>query len=87
LNPNLLAQRFGPEMAGVWERSRLRDRMDAVIVHEDIEGLQVAEGQRFDAAHAAAVDQAPETPRPITEGARRILRAMAEHGQPRERSA
>jgi hypothetical protein len=86
LNPNLLAQRFGPEMAGVWEKSRLRDRIDGVIVHEDIEGLHVAEGQRFDAAHAAAVDQAPKTPRPITEGARRILRAMAEHAKPPENS-
>ncbi len=60
--------------------------MDAVIVHEDIEGLHVAQGQRFDAAHAAAVDQAPQTPRPITEGARRSLRAMAEHGKPPESS-
>ena len=86
LNPNLPGQLFGPEMAGVWEKSRLRDRMDAVIVHEDIEGLLVAEGQRFDAAHAAAIERAPKTPRLITEGARRILRAMAEHGKPPERS-
>ncbi len=54
--------------------------MDAVIVHEDIEGLEVAEGQGFDAAHAAALAQAPDTPRPVTEGARLILRAMAELG-------
>jgi hypothetical protein len=52
--------------------------MNAVIVHEDIEGLEVAKGQAFEAAHAAAIARAPETPRPITEGARRILRAMAE---------
>jgi hypothetical protein len=50
--------------------------MDAVIVPEDIEGLKVAEGQSFDAAHVAAVAQAPNTARPISEGARRILRAM-----------
>ena len=73
-------------MSEVWERCRLRDRIDAVIVHEDIEGLKVAEGQGFDAAHAAAVAQAPVTPRPITEGARRILRAMVEHSKPPERS-
>jgi hypothetical protein len=60
--------------------------MDAVIIHEDIEGLIVAEGKGFDAAHAAAVTRASDTPRPITEGARRILRAMVEHTQPPERS-
>ncbi len=86
LNPKLLAQRFGPKVSEVWEKGRLRDRIDAVIVHEDIEGLQVAEGQHFDAAHGAGVAQAPVTPRPITEGARRILRTMVEHGEPPERS-
>jgi len=52
--------------------------MDAVTVHEGIEGLKVAEGQSFVAAHAAAVAQAPNTARPISEGARRILRAMCD---------
>lgn len=84
LNPKLLVQRFGPQMSVVWEKARLRDRIDAVIVHEDIEGLRVAEGQGFEAAHADAIAQAPETPRPITEGARRILRTMAEHDKPPE---
>jgi hypothetical protein len=55
-----------------------------VIVHEDIEGLKVAEKNGFDAAHAAALAQGPETTRPITEGARNILRAMAEHGETSE---
>jgi len=85
LNPMLLAQRFGPQTSEVWEMGRLRDRIDAVIVHEDIEGSKVAEGQGFEAAHAAAVAHAPDTPLPITEGARRILRAMVEHGKPPER--
>ncbi len=79
LNPGLLAGVFAPEVSQVWERSRLRDRIDAVMVHEDIEGLEVANGQSFQAAHAAAIARAPETARPITEGARRILRAMARH--------
>jgi hypothetical protein len=79
LNPELLAEIYAPEVSRVWERRRLRDRMDAVIVHEDIEGLEVANGQGFAAAHAVAIARAPETSRPITEGARRILRAMAEH--------
>ncbi len=86
LNPELLATRFGPDVSQVWEKSRLRDRMDAVIVHEDIEGLEVAEGCGFEAAHATAIARAPETLRPITEGARRILRAMAEHTRPPESS-
>jgi hypothetical protein len=84
LNPKLLAHRFGPRISEIWEKGRLRDRMDAVIVHEDIEGLKVAEGQGLDVAHAVAIVQAPDTPRPITEGARRILRAMAEHATPPE---
>jgi hypothetical protein len=81
LNPDLLVGVFAPEVSRVWERSRLRDRIDAVIVHEDIEGLEVASGQGFQAAHAAAIARAPETSRPITEGARRILRALAKHTQ------
>jgi hypothetical protein len=78
LNSRLLAGRFSPAQAEVWEKGRLRDRIDAVIVHEDIEGLKVAEGQSFGAAHVAALAQAPNTTRPISEGARRILRAMSQ---------
>ena len=43
LNPKRLASRFGPEASELWEKGRLRDRIDAVIVHEDIEGLKVVE--------------------------------------------
>ena len=32
---------FGPAASELWEKGRLRDRIDAVIVHEDIEGLKV----------------------------------------------
>jgi hypothetical protein len=85
LNPKLVAQRFSPKTSDVWEKGRLRDRIDAVIVHEDIECLKVGEGLGFDAAHAAAVAEAPLTSRPITEGARRILRAMVGHGKPPEK--
>ena len=86
LNPNLLAGMFDPEVRQVWEKGRLRDRIDAVIVHEDLEGLAVAEGKSFQ----------PRTPPPSLgrrrhpdrsrRGARRILRAMAEHTQPPEHS-
>jgi hypothetical protein len=85
LNPELLAAKLGPEIATLWARGRLRDRMDAIIAHEDIEGLRVAAGEELKAAHAAADALAPDTPRPIREGARRILRAIREHEPGRER--
>jgi hypothetical protein len=53
--------------------------MDAVIAHEDIEGLRVAAGEELKAAHAVAVALAPDTPLSIREGARHILRAVREH--------
>jgi hypothetical protein len=84
LNLDLLAGKFGTEAVECWAKGRLRDRIDAVIAHEDIEGLMVAAGEGFDAAHAAAVAQAPDTPRPISEGARLILRAMAGRGRSEE---
>jgi hypothetical protein len=84
LNPGLLARKLGPEVATLWAKGRLRDRMDAVIAHEDIEGLRVAAGEEVKAAHAVAVALAPDTPRPIREGARRILRAIREPSQGRE---
>jgi len=46
--------------------------------------LRVAAGEEVKAAHAVAVALAPETPRPIREGARRILRAIREREQGRE---
>jgi len=52
----------------VWALSNLRDRIDAVIAHE-------WEEYRHD-THEAALKQAPRTALPITDGARRILRAM-----------
>jgi hypothetical protein len=53
--------------------------MDGVIVHEDIEGLRVAAGEKVKAAHAVAVALAPDSPRLIREGAGRNLRAIREH--------
>jgi hypothetical protein len=40
LNPALLALKLGPKVATLWAKGRLRDRMDAIIAHEDIEGLR-----------------------------------------------
>jgi hypothetical protein len=70
LNPELLAKPYGPEASTVWARSRLRDRIDAIIAHEYAEAVGVS--------HEEAVSLALDTPLAIRERARRILRAMAE---------
>jgi hypothetical protein len=72
LNPKLLAQHPEPAAAEVWANATLRDRIDAIIVHELTES--------YTGSHAAAEAQAPDTPLSVTEGARRILRAMAGRG-------
>jgi hypothetical protein len=69
LNPDLLLKPYGPRAAKVWAKSRLRDRIDAVIAHEQQEGLGLS--------HEETVILAVNTPLAITEGARRILRAIA----------
>lgn len=65
LNPELLKGRKGGR---VWAKASLRDRIDAVIAHEWTEHLHND--------HDAALKAAPKTELPITDGARRILRAM-----------
>ncbi len=73
LNPKLFSPELGPEITTLWEKSRLRDRIDAVIAHEHHESLGLS--------HAEAVALAPDTPLPIRDGARRILRAIHEREQ------
>ena len=51
-----------PEAGEVWAKSRLRDRIDAIIAHEDAESLT--------GGHDLAEAMAPDTTLPITEGAR-----------------
>jgi hypothetical protein len=51
--------------------------MDAVIAHEHHESLGLS--------HPATVAEAPDTPPPISAGARRILRAIRERELGRER--
>ena len=77
LNPELLSPELGPKVATLWGKCRLQDRMDAVIAHEHHESLGLS--------HPETVAQAPDTPLPISEGARRILRAIREREQGRER--
>jgi hypothetical protein len=69
LNPELLAERYGPETGKTWAISRLRDRIDAVIAHE------VAEGKA--GTHEGAEQLAAETDLPVSEGTKSILRSMA----------
>jgi hypothetical protein len=65
----LLTERYGSEMGTTWEKSRLRDRIDAVIVHEAAEGGT--------GTHESAETLAAKTELPVSEGTRRIRRAMA----------
>jgi hypothetical protein len=71
-NPELLAERYGPEVGTIWAKSRLRDRIDAVIAHE------VAEAKT--GTHEGAEALAAETDLPVSEETRRILRAIARRG-------
>jgi hypothetical protein len=70
LNPELNAEVIGPEASKVWAKSRLRDRIEAVIVHEHLEGQDIP--------HDEVVERAADTDLPIGENARRILRRIAE---------
>ncbi len=68
LIPDLLTKPYGEQAARLWAKSRLRDRIDAIIIHE------LSEGDH--ATHEAALKAAPQTEMPITQRAREILRAM-----------
>ncbi len=66
LNPELLK---GEKGSRVWAKARLKDRIDAIIAHE------YEESRLGD--HVKALKAAPKTELGITDGARRICRAMA----------
>lgn len=70
LNPALNAEENGPEAASLWIKSRLRDRIDAVIAHEYVEGRGLP--------HDQVVERVGGTGLPISDNARRILRSIAE---------
>ncbi len=65
LNPELLKGNPGVR---VFAKARLRDRIDAIIAHE-------YEEDRL-CTHEAALKYGAKTALPVTDGARRILRAM-----------
>ncbi len=66
LNPDLLK---GQKGGRIGSKARLRDRIDAVVAHEWEESKTVD--------HVAALKAAAKTDLPVSEGARRILKAMA----------
>jgi hypothetical protein len=70
LNPQLNSEEVGPHASAIWQKARLRDRIDAVIAHEYEESVA---GTRKGAETRAA-----DTTLPISDTARRILRAIAE---------
>ena len=70
LNPKLNAEVIGSEASKVWAKARLRDRIEAVIVHEHLEAQGIP--------HDEVVERAADTNLPISENARRILRSIAE---------
>jgi hypothetical protein len=70
LNPQLNAEEIGPSASAIWEQARLRDRIDAVIAHEYEESLA--------GTHEGAEMRAADTALPISDNARRILRAIAD---------
>ena len=61
-----------PEARDVWAKARLRDRIDAVIAHEDAESLT--------GDHDLAEAMAPDTTLPITDGAARY--SSGDRGKP-----
>ncbi len=70
LNPQLNAEEIGPHASAIWQKARLRDRIDAVIAHEYEESIA--------GTHKGAEIRAADTTLPISDTARRILRAIAE---------
>jgi hypothetical protein len=66
LNPDLLKGKKGGR---IWPKARLRDRIDATIAHE------WAESQHVD--HEAALKAGARTELPVSDEAKRILKAMA----------
>jgi hypothetical protein len=68
LNPELLTTKYGKKAGKQWAKSRLRDRIDALIAHEDMEWRT--------GSHDVAVEAALETELAISSRAREVLRAM-----------
>ena len=71
-NPELFKE-SRPRVSSSWAKSRLRDRLDAIIAHEHTEAAS--------GGHLDAIRDSADTRLPIREAARRLLRIIAEGGQ------
>jgi hypothetical protein len=69
LNLALLKKDYGRKAAILFEKSRLRDRLDAIVAHE-------YEEHRHGMDHEAALKASPNTGLPISGRAREICKAM-----------
>ena len=58
---------YGQECGNLWRKTRLKDRIQAVIAHERAE-------HEYDGDHELALIAAPETTLPISHAARELLR-------------
>jgi hypothetical protein len=58
LNPDLLTRDYGKEAGALWAQSRLRDSIDAIIIHEESESRS--------SGHEEALASAPQTKGPIS---------------------
>jgi len=67
-NPELMTVAYNRKTAKLWRKSRLRDRIDAIIPHE------ISEADH--GSHEVALKTAPQTELPISERARKILVEM-----------
>ena len=70
LNDDLLKKDYGTKAARLFERARLRDRLDVIIAHE-------YEEHRHGMSHEAALKAAPKTELPISDRARELAKAMS----------
>jgi hypothetical protein len=68
LNPDLLKKDYGRKAGKLFERARLRDRLDSILAHEYEEHRT--------GSHAGALKAAPKTDLPISDRAREIAGAM-----------
>lgn len=69
MNPAVMEQDYGGACGQLWRKTRLRDRMQAIIAHEKAE-------HHHDGDHELALIAGPETTLPISHAARELLRAM-----------
>jgi hypothetical protein len=67
MNPSVMDGPYGEECGRLWRKSKLRDRMQAIIAHERAEW-------EHNGDHELALIAAPETDLPISKRAKEILR-------------